>query len=1027
MRRQPDFIFLRSPTFSLKDINENTLSKSSIFDEALFVASKDLYDEIHYEFPRDIKKQSKVNSSLIKYWIRACTRCTPFGLFAGGLMVNLTENPTSLILKENNAHIKKARLDMICLEQITHKLLKIPEVREKVIHFPNDSLYEINQEYRYIEYEINNGEKKYKLSSIPKTEYLEKILDRANKGCNIVELTKYLAQIESVEEEDALEYIVQLSDAQILISDIEPNITGDDPLSRLIGSLKMTNLPKSILDRMLKVQSILESSNPNIEDYQNIRQEIDFFDIDTKNILQVDLTLAPETVNVNKDLITEIVEQLNRLLVLKIEGETMDLRNFKDKFFEKYGYQNVPLSLVMDSEFGIGYSYLADGHQDKSSMIDDLTLRNKKSIDDEYHTFNYIQKLAFTKFNEYLESSEKIIEITEQDLKNIEPFTKDLEIATSLYTMGNLHSKNGRIDKDNFLYDLILIGGPCAATLLGRFTCDDPELLNGIRRYLKEEEDEYPDAIFAEIVHLPQARVGNILRRPILRDYEISYLGHSGIERENNINIQDLSVSIENDQVVLRSYKHNKRVIPRLTTAHNFMVGNLPLYKFLCDLQTQGNSYAAFWDWGLLDNIAHLPRVMYKNVIIKRARWIIKEKQVREISKNTSITRDGTMLYLQKYGIPLKVGLVQGQNEFLLDLDSERGFEIFKEFLNKHSAIEVREYLFDEENCIVRDVNGKPYTNEIVIPITQNVVAKRDLGSFQARTTPAKKFYLGSEWLYFKIYASHQVIFEILTDVVLPFLEKNNQILFEKFFYIRYFDTSNHLRVRFYNSDVTKLKILQDEFIGLLEVFYAAGKISNINVDIYERENSRYDERLIDQAESLFFNDSVFAIKSIMIFSDYPDEISIYLRVIKSIDVLMSDFKLDIQEKYELLKILQKSFFEEFGGHKILQKQLNEKFRKYKDAIVDTLSDEANHEFQNDLYSEILNERSLSNIRPISEILEKISIMQGDLSLFKLLPSYIHMSINRIFESNQRKHELIIYHLLERHYRSVVSQKNNIG
>jgi hypothetical protein len=59
-----------------------------------------------------------------------------------------------------------------------------------------------------------------------------------------------------------------------------------------------------------------------------------------------------------------------------------------------------------------------------------------------------------------------------------------------------------------------------------------------------KEKKYHPDKIFAEIVHIPESRTGNILRRPILRDYEIAYLSNSGWV-EITLDINDLMVSIK--------------------------------------------------------------------------------------------------------------------------------------------------------------------------------------------------------------------------------------------------------------------------------------------------------------------------------------------------------------------------------------------------------------------------------------------------------------------------------------------------
>ena len=63
--------------------------------------------------------------------------------------------------------------------------------------------------------------------------------------------------------------------------------------------------------------------------------------------------------------------------------------------------------------------------------------------------------------------------------------------------------------------------------------------------------------------------------------------------------------------------------------------------------------------------------------------------------------------------------------------------------------------------------------------------------------------------------------------------------------------------------------------------------------------------------------------------------------------------------------------------------------------------------------------------RCIHEILHAPSVHDDRQQLNRLLPAYLHMFINRLFVSNQRKTELMIYDYLFRFYESTIARKRS--
>src|SRR5262249_952160 len=78
-------------------------------------------------------------------------------------------------------------------------------------------------------------------------------------------------------------------------------------------------------------------------------------------------------------------------------------------------------------------------------------------------------------------------------------------------------TSDGAVSRGAFRLSLLGAFGPSGARLLGRFCHADPVLAARVADHLRAEESLRPDAIFAEVVHLPEGRLGNILNRPVSR------------------------------------------------------------------------------------------------------------------------------------------------------------------------------------------------------------------------------------------------------------------------------------------------------------------------------------------------------------------------------------------------------------------------------------------------------------------------------------------------------------------------------
>lgn len=274
-------------------------------------------------------------------------------------------------------------------------------------------------------------------------------------------------------------------------------------------------------------------------------------------------------------------------------------------------------------------------------------------------------------------------------------------------------------------------------------------------------------------------------------------------------------------------------------------------------------------------------------------------------------------------------------------------------------------------------------------------------------------FVLGSEWVYLKMYTGIKTSDMILEEAVKPLVEylfKEGYI--SEWFFIRYNDPKFHLRLRFKLNKLDDYNELVGQINGYFQPYFESGEISDFLVDTYKREIERYGQHTIEDAERLFSFSSTLVMESL----NFNDEEKM-MTALFYIDQILEHLKLSNEEKLEWIKNFNHAFKKEFNADKNLNSQLDKKYRAFRPIFLEFLESE-----------EFVEERSTiaNNVNCHTLVLENIILHHQNkslgISLQIFFQSIFHMHINRLFVSNQRLFEMVIYDYLFRYYKSIVAR-----
>jgi thiopeptide-type bacteriocin biosynthesis protein len=996
------------------------LVENPVIREALYVASPELEGQIAGWLAAP-EENDAVERALVRYISRMASRSTPFGLFAS-VSVGAIGPTTELAVSPRETAHRHTRLDNDFLFALCTDVVKTQ--RHALRYKPNSSLYAAAGRMRYAEARLHGPVRAYHLVAVDRSHYLDALLARAAGGATHAELCDVLCADPEITRDEAAGFIDEVIAAQLLVADLAPAVTGREPTEHIIDVLEAQDLRSlSAPLRAAREQiAVIDASSPGVPStaYKAIEQLLAGnlpTKVEPSRLFQVDL-FKPSTAQLGEAVLADLRKGVELLRSITPAGGDPAWERFRQKFTARYETREVPLLEVLDEEVGIGFGD-ENAHAGNAPLLADLGFpgrfetRRVSMGSRDLHLMNLVARA--------LRSGAHEIELTDADLEELrykQPVTLANTVSVGCVLVGS---------PSDYQIRMSYVGA--GANVLGRFCHGSPEVASLTAEALRAEEAHDPDAVFAEIVHLPEGRLGNVLLRPVLRDYEIAYLGTSGAPDDKQIAVTDLTVSVVGDRVVLRSQRLGCEVIPRMTTAHNYSARSLTVYRFLCSHANQ-HAGGAYWSWGAMSDFPFLPRVRHGKIILDRAQWKLTAKDLEPLA--TAIKAGATLKAMAelraRLALPRWVVLADADNELPIDLDNALMVDSAAHLLKSRPSATLFELLPAADQLVARGPEGA-FAHELVVLLAREAPqlargSSPNLASVPA-STPARRFLPGDEWLYVKLYTGTATADTLLREYLAPVVERAlSDGIASSWFFLRYGDPDWHVRLRF-RGDPARL---YGELLPLLHAALAPaserGLMWKLVVDTYEREVERYGGADgVEIAEELFHADSTACLNIIASCEGDAGSDAAWRCAVYGIDRLMTDLGFSLEAKHAAMTSARDAFGAEVGMNTALQKQLGDKYRKYGKELTTFLAaddSDPDHPFAPALVA--FAQRS-NHLRPLGARLATLAA-SGRLStsVTDLVQSYIHMHVNRLIRSSQRLHELVLYDLLRRYYDGLIAR-----
>lgn len=899
--RPLDFFLLRAPVWPVSASHaEKVSSKSSNGGrndflvkrysdrskvEALLASSPSLEAVVktYLDEPLQLSKKEiqGVEDALTRYLIRMSTRPTPFAAFAGVGVGQVVADETGASIVRHPPHCVKptARLDAEYLLGFVRQLEQSADIKCQLYFYANPVAYR-NGGRLFIPFTDGYGQnEENKTSSVRITSALTKILLVSQQPTSWQQLFANLSDSAPTTPPEVITaFLDTLCQQNVLLSTLRPPLTTSDALAWVLQRLEETSYRDEGYQKLHDIKQELyiynqKSIGQGNEALARLYKLTDYANGTKQSTIALDTSLPLKHAYLPRSVVKQVGLAAQVLLRLSTASpKNPSLTKYRQQFVERYSYREIPVMELLDEELGLGPPI---GYKNPPATISRDPLRP----------------------NQYLVRDQLLLELAGEAIQRQQvEIVLDDHLISLLEVKKNWHEAAPQ-SLDIFAYiqaeteeevsagNFLAVVGPRVGTSpagrsLSRMCHVLPSsLASELKRRAEVEQAYNPDVLFADLVYShSRGHAANVAVRPPFYPFQVAVNTTPGVDPEKLIPLNDILVGVQGNRFYLKSSKYGKHIFLHSMHLLNF-IGAPNVCRFLQEVCEDGTAQLTAFDWGHGARLPYQPRIRYGRIILSLARWIFpRQKEGVTVSQWPTVLNE----WREIWNVPTHIYLTNSDNRLLLDLNDPLHTSVLYNEVHKAAKtgqpVVIEEALPGIGDSWIKDETGGAYLGEFVIPFERDDLEtfgghvnlnlpsptirnpddtispsdKRisDPYSFADRIKP-----LGSDWLYFKLYAGRSRHDDILLALQSILSDVQNDI--NNWFFIRYKDPLPHLRLRLQGEPDCLLQGVLPKISAKLRVLLEEGLLHTFTVDTYDREIERYGGiEAISIAETFFRIDS---------------------------------------------------------------------------------------------------------------------------------------------------------------------------